>query len=216
MIHILAFQIFTRGLLENIVVTIIIGAPLSVYLAFVVNNLASFRQIKLSALGAISSIKLTLLESRNYREAYAKLRWILELPVISMAAEEQWNASKKLADIRKEIREWTTTNGLTKRMNELRITSAEEFEGEQWISEGNNLVLSSQEKIREWVLSIYSLRPDIFCVLCLVPKNETLNAWEKNKMGRWAVAFFDLLRHRKTHIDQLKAYLRGDADDWKI
>jgi hypothetical protein len=204
---------FTRGLLENIAVTVIVGGPLAVYLAFLVNRLAAFRQIKISVISEIAETKKNTLMMPNYMAAFVYIKWLLEAPTIAMGAEEQWDAMAAIIAVRKEIRAYLPEK-LDECMARRNILRRELFNGDDWLLDQHDVYREAAPKIREWVDRIQSLEPDMIRVLGLMPKNRTLNEWERRPLLKYMVPVLDFIRTRKVRWKRFQAYLNGETKDF--
>lgn len=201
-------ELVTRGLLENIVVTIVVGAPLSYWLAKVVNRLAAFDQIKVSAIREIGSLKKITTQSENYMSAMVQIRWLLEDPAILLGGEEQWDAMGTMITVRKEVRE-----EVIKRFEAIlarhSYTNRKQLQGGEWLKAQEEVFNDLSPAIRKWVNSVQTLQPDLLRIVGAIPRNRTLNQWEKRPFLKRLVPLFDVMRQRKRHWQEFRDYLDG-------
>ena len=175
--------LWSDSIRDNLLVTIAVGGPLGLYLAFVVNRLAAFREIRLSAINEIALIRSRTLATQSCFEGHIIIKWFLETPVIAMCAEEQWETAKELAGIRNNLRSYFGAEfdnaGINKGYHE-----RTQLAGGEWISAQEDVYAKSKLVLRDAVQKIQQLRPNRLRIVGLIPSNRTLDKWDKNRPGR--------------------------------
>lgn len=170
-----------------ILITIFVGGPLSIYLAFVVNRLAAFRQIRLMAVNEIAGLRKATLETDNYGQAFVTLMWFLESPVIAMAAEDQWEVTSALKTLRHNLRSYFQ-NAFDSEVRNLGYRERFQLKGQVWAEAQTKVYGEARDVLRRAVKQLQELRPDPWRILGLKPTNSTLNRWDHHRLGRLAMA----------------------------
>lgn len=193
--------------------TVIVGGALSVYLAFVVNRLAAFRQIRLSAITELAMFRKAIIETENAFKASIIVRSFAETQVIALASEEQWKAAATLKTIRKNWREHFKSEFDNAGRN-LGHGKRDELKGEEWLKVQDDIHKKSQLVYRESVKQIQDMRPEILRILGCIPSNQTLNRWENHGAGRVLSRAFGWLSSSPERFKAFQAYCRGETEDF--
>ncbi|MBI5693665.1 MAG: hypothetical protein HZC55_26610 [Verrucomicrobia bacterium] len=153
---------------DNAIVTLVVGGPLSVYLAFVVNRFATFRQTKFSALTEIALLQKLTLETDNCLKAQVAIRAILEVPVAALAVEKQISAARALHKLRGRLREYFLTEFAVE-MAKRGITRYARLEGDDWVEAQQAIYMRARSVIRDAVKAIERLEPDYVQIFLGLP-----------------------------------------------
>ena len=213
MVATLAPWLWNNSIRDNVIVTIVVGGPLSIYLAFLVNRLAAFRAIRLSAINELALFHKVCLESGDALRGSIVVNALLEIPVICFAAEEQWDAAHTLKDIRTNLRTHFRNEFDSAGMDRSFHQRAD-FRGNEWVDAQQEIFKKSKEMLRNAFVKIQRIRPSPWRILGLVPANATLNQWEAHVTTRWLAKIYSLFSKAPTRFKAFQAYCRGETDDF--
>ena len=202
-----------RSIWDNVFVTILVGMPLSYWLAKVVHRLVAFHQAKIAAVKDIGSLKRITTLSDNLHTALREINWVMEEPPILMGGEEQWEAMINLVRIRDVVRKKLTERFDDEAMS-MGFAKRPDLKGDQWLEVQAKVFKDPATKalVKGWLDDVQSLEPDFVRIIGLLPRNRTLDRWEKRPVLRIIVPLFDVLRRRKERWRRFRDYMDGKTD----
>jgi hypothetical protein len=170
MIETLFHWLLSDSVRDNTIVTLVIGGPLSVYLAIIVNRLASFRQIKFSALMEVALLQKTTLDTDSCLKARIAMRAFLEVPVAALVEDRQKDVANVLFELRKNLRRYFLDE-FDVEMAKREHTKYAQLCGDEWVEAQSDIYNRAHGVIRDAVRRIQKLRPDYGQILMFTPSS---------------------------------------------